>query len=268
MKLAVCYNVFEDSLEHLKASIEQIRAFPNIVAVVYQKVSNHGNKQTWEYEKYLEHLKSIGLIDDILCYTPSNSLSVHRNEMEKRKIGRDIALLTNCTHWLSMDSDEYYYPEEFKKAIRKMDKKGYDATACCIQDYHSSPNYVVNDLQTYYVPFISKVKCQYNFGASYFKYVDPTRGVTNYNEAYCFRPDEIIMHHMTTVRLDLKSKYLNSSARVNMGSLDNIQSMVDRITTYDPYDLRKDDPICGVVDDYFKVKDSFDYYVDFKRNNS
>jgi hypothetical protein len=52
------------------------------------------------------------------------------NELTKREIGRQKCLEKGCTHFMSMDADEYYVYEQLEAAKDIIMIEGYDATAC------------------------------------------------------------------------------------------------------------------------------------------
>lgn len=253
MILGVTYNVFSDSIELLKASIENIRSEVDKVVVVTQTVSNFKEPCKPSLMPYLEHLKELNLIDEIIEFEPINfgHQFCHRNETEKRNIGKSKLYEMGCTHFLSMDSDEFYDINLFKEAKRLIEEKDYDTTFVTIQDYHSKPEYRINGLASYFVPFIHSIMMAHRTGTIYPAYCDPTRVVQTWRN-----PSQIdcTMHHMTTVRNDLYAKYKNSSANINFS---NIEGMVERIKNFTP-DMTE--PSVTVIEDIFKVNDSINYF--------
>lgn len=108
------YNVF-DGLELLEASIKSIHNNVDYVNVVYQNISNFGEK-TENSLPLLESLKNKGLIDNIIYYETDFALTPQQNETRKRNIGLKDCIKNNCTYFLNMDTDEFYTNEQFKKA--------------------------------------------------------------------------------------------------------------------------------------------------------
>lgn len=227
MKLGVSYNLF-DGEELLESSVKSIRQQVDYINVVYQKVSNFGEPATPNIELLLQTLKDKGLIDEIYLYTPKFS-DAHKNEKTKRDIGLKLARKAGCTHFMSMDVDEYYKANELAEAKKFILKNKIKASACCIIEYLKSPTYqMVNgytfcmnkDFYTFYVPFIMKIRGMFGqkHGDGDFPcLVDPTRKLNGNKKFYLFPAHDIAMHHMSSIRRDLARKY-NSSNLMNSNS--------------------------------------------------
>ena len=113
MVLGVSYNVF-DGEELLEDSIKQIRSEVEHISVVYQTISNFGNKCDSELIPMLNNLVTQGLIDELFEYKPIVGIGGHYNEVTKRNIGLSLSIGAGCTHHMSMDSDEFYKTNQFK----------------------------------------------------------------------------------------------------------------------------------------------------------
>lgn len=209
MKLLASYNIF-DGEEFLECSINQIRDHVDAVIGIVQSVSNWGNK----YEggvKEAERLKKLGLIDEILYYTPQGGHALF-NELEKRRKGIAYGQKKGFTHILNLDCDELFHTNEFKDALRLNDYDQNDWTIIAIQTYFKSINLTIG-IDSTFMPFICKLK-KIHLGARYNKYkVDFTRAVNS--EKYLFIGG-IKMHHFSWVRRDINLKIQNSTARDNI----------------------------------------------------
>lgn len=264
MKLGVTYNVFDDSLELLKASIDCIRKSTHLVVVVYQDVSNHLQPSEVNIKEYLEHLQTIGLVDVIHHYKPTINVNnthatCHVNEFQKRLVGYEIIKNNNCTHFLSIDCDEMYNKKEFSKALKRIERMDYDSTCVKIQDYHKTPFYQIRGLANYYVPFVHKVSCKPSLTRNFYCYVDPTRIVEGFTKTRIL--DEIVMNHMTTIRLNLYKKYRNSSALINFEN--KIQEMIDNVNNYNPDSIDNETKVNILSNDQFNIYQSIGYYKAF-----
>lgn len=221
MKLAAGYIVF-DGLELLEASIRSIRPQVDLIIVSYQTISWRGTRSTENLANILTSLKNKGLIDEILEFTDFNPspgitqaqiLNIKEREKAKRQECLDLAKKMGCTHYMSMDADEFYRESELAAAKARIEKHNLDATAV------KYINYVTPTLHRGYarwlVPFIYRITdaCAHHFRQPIFAGVDPTRGVFDalYRSRHVFDPKEISMHHMELVRKDLVSKYESSS---------------------------------------------------------
>jgi len=223
MKVGVSYNLF-DCEELLEASIKCIRKNVNYINIIYQTISNYGNPASPELKDKLNKLKEKGLIDEIYYFEPNLKKTPHENEIKKRDLGLKLAKKHGCTHFMSMDADEFYDEEQFNKALNQIAIHNIKSSAVGIVEYLKEPeNQILGayaftpdeiDLYNYYVPFIikiSKFKKQ-RHGKGYFPCLtDPTRTLFHSGRFKLFSTHKIAMHHMSTVRLDLSKKYANSS---------------------------------------------------------
>lgn len=210
MKLAAIYNVW-DGDELLEGSIRQIRDQVDEIILIYQTTSNHG-----EY-----HVPAIFSIPrcTISRFDPVLSDSPMWNEKNKRQQGIDYAAAIGCTHFILMDCDEYYEPDQFAAAKASIIAHDCIATVVKLKTYYKLPTYQVDGFDTYYVPFICKItpdiRCG-NFPGFGF-YCDPTRQV-NSGEATMIDPNICFMHHYSWIRRDIRRKLNNSSAKINFES--------------------------------------------------
>ena len=213
MKLGVSYNVF-DGEELLEGSIKQIRNLVDYVSVVYQTVSNFGNKCDENLINLLNKLKSDGLIDDLYEYFPNLSNGPHYNELEKRNIGLELSKKNGCTHHMSMDSDEYYLSNQFELLKNKVIEGDYDSSFCQMISYYKSWEYRLDPPEDYYVSLIYKIYNDKNFilKAPSPVLVDQTRRIMGIKKPLIFKRNEIEMHHGSYIRKEIKSKLLNSTA--------------------------------------------------------
>lgn len=223
MKVGVSYNVF-DGEELLEASINCIRSNVQHISVVYQTNSNFGNPASSDLKETLERLKGKGLVDELYYYEPDIQLKPHKNEKRKRDIGLKLAKKAGCTHFISMDTDEFYDGNEFKYALNYIALHNIKVSAVKALEYLKEPtNQLIGaytfapencEFYDFYFPFIikiSKFKIQ-KHGLGYFPcYTDPTRKLFHNGRFKLFSMQEITLHHMSTIRTDLTKKYGNTS---------------------------------------------------------
>ena len=218
MKLACIYNVW-DADELLPYSIAQIEPHVDVIILVYQIVSNFG-------EHYVPTLPEKGTIN--VLYNPDLTKSATYNETRKRNLGLEVARQEQCTHFISMDCDELYDGLVFKKHRDLVEQ--YDGSACKMLTYYKHPDIRLTPLETYYVPFISRILPTTKLGAlGYPVHADPTRTVSTCKNFYII--DEPIMHHFSWVRSDIARKLRNSSASGRWRAL--IPQMVEQ---YDKFE--------------------------------
>lgn len=240
MKLGISYNLF-DGEELLESSILSVRKEAYHINVIYQTTSYYGNKANDNLESHLKHLKEKGLIDEIYHYNKVfDQNDKHIYEIEKRNIGLDISRKAGCTHFLSMDVDEFYDSEQLKNAKYYILRNKICTSAVSIIEYLKEPTYkFVNsytftfthgDIYNFYVPFIMKIhhfKKQKHNRKWYPCLVDPSRALNNKEKFYLFPKQNIVMHHMSTIRKNLSDKYNNSN--FNNGTDEAVTSMIKEV---------------------------------------
>jgi len=215
MRLGAFYNFF-DGEELIIKSIESIRNNVDFIAVIFQHISNFGNKAHEGNLKLLKKLLKKKLIDFYELYVPNLSSTTYQNEIAKRNRGLKACVQNKCTHILGMDADEFYLEKEFKEAKEMIISEEFDATACSMQSYYKKPIYQIIPPEEYSVPFITGIhgNSKYTMKSTYPVVIDPTRG---FEESpmhfYHFTREQLQMHHMSYVRKDITSKIMNSSSK-------------------------------------------------------
>ncbi len=220
MKLGITYNLY-DGEELLRAAIKSVRGAVDYVNVVYQDVSNAGERRLESALKLLEQLKAEGLVDEIIRYEPNLEWQARRNERRKRFIGMRACAKAGCTHFIAADVDEFYRARELEEAKRLIEKRHVDISAVSVIEYVKEPtnrllsNYIFSPKggldYTFYAPFICRVVKNENPDGAFPCLVDPTRAFSSLGRFQLFPKHEIAMHHMSTVRKDLAAKFRNSS---------------------------------------------------------
>lgn len=242
MKLGVSYNLF-DGEELLEASIKSIRNQVDYINVIYQKKSYYNKLTKTDIEKFLNNLLKKGLIDEIYLYEKDFEDKNKRFfEKDKRDIGLKLAKRAKCTHFLNMDVDEFYDEEEIKNAKKFIIDNKITTSAVSIYEYFKKPEYRFVDSYSYtnnqekysfYVPFIIKISKNVSYQKSnYFPcFVDPSRKLFSKGRFYLFSLQDVVMHHMSTIRKDLNIKYENSN--YNITSKDIINDLKKEIFFWD-----------------------------------
>ena len=233
-KLGVSYNVF-DGIELLEASIKSIRNSVDYINVVYQNISNFGEKDDDRFP-FLQSLKDKGLIDNIIYYETNFSLTPQQNETAKRNIGLQDCIKIGCSYFLNMDTDEFYVREQFEKAKEFIYQNQISSSACAMYYYIKKPTYkFMEPRRTMYVPFICKIDRTSKIitGIQTFCLVDPTRMIMHKNgKNWLFAPQELTMHHMAYVRKDLDKKFRNSTSNQAKQLKEKISSIKNNVVNY------------------------------------
>ena len=258
IRVSASINIF-NAEELLAPALASLRPHVDHISVVYQTVSYWGNPAAKTLLPAIDSALARGLADDVAQYRPEKfpGDTPKRHEARKRTLGLDMALARKATHFLSLDTDEFYRPEEFCRAKQAIAAGGFDVTVCRIQDYHSRPIYQYRDLARYrdldlYVPFICRVREGLAFDSTldFFCAVDPSRRLP-FARPHVFRPGELVMHHMTTVRCDrrsLISKFANAASRP-VWQVEDPRELAGLVWNFDPRD-HSAPPVTVVADEF------------------
>lgn len=227
MKLGVSYNLF-DGHHLLEMSVKTIKPCVDYINVIAQNVSNHGNRLPEHLEKegkrILERLWVEGYIDEVVYLEPSiqrEPTQVWIHELQKRQKGYDLCKDNGCTHYMSMDADEFYKPEELEYAKQIIEENDYDGAICRARDYWGGMNRQRLGWGTN-VPIMYKIDGDRKFihcslEGRWKAKCDPTRQIPCEN-LHILDHEKICMHHMSNVRRSLEEieiKMNNSSANCN-----------------------------------------------------
>lgn len=264
MKLGISINLF-DCEELLLPQLINIRSFVDYISIITQKISNHGNQANDMQKVVLDKCLQLNLVDDIFWYEPDLKTTTYKNELSKRNKGLELAKNNDCTHFISMDADEFYSVSQLEQSKRYIEEKDCVTTVCHIQDYYSKPIYKISNFASYYVPFIMKIlpDSEYSFGVDFKATVDPTRRINGGKIEY-MKSDMIVMHHMSWVRANydnLVKKFVNSSSARDVH---NPIGLSQQIWNYRPENHVKEiHPQIEITEDVFNIE----YYLERYRNN-
>ena len=216
MKLAAIFVCWGD-WDWMQYSVKNIEPLVDGVIVVGNLFSNYGERFDIP-DEWFDHT------DRYHSYMISGFGSGHpmRSETENRNRGLYLADELGYTHFIMLDSDEFYDPEQFlKEKQRFIDNPDLAGLVCASRVYVKSPSLTVG-LDTTRVPFIHKITptLKHEFNRSYpFAWegkairIDPTRSL-NINSGVEW--SDIVMDHYSWVRSDIHRKIRNSTAKANI----------------------------------------------------
>lgn len=234
MKLSVSYNFFNGE-EHLEASVRSIRESVDYITVVYQKVSNTGEPISKEALETLQRLKDLQLVNRLYHYKPNLKKTRFENELKKRKIGLWLALLKGCTHYFTMDADEFYRKNELEYAKQYIEEKNIQSSSVSSFFHLRSAEWRAKDLTN--CAFITRISWRTRIGQIDYPIglVDSTRKLmTKRGSHYHFDDNEVSMYHMNFVRKDkMKSKLKNTTTT----DISFLQAIEKNINTWKPGEL-------------------------------
>jgi hypothetical protein len=256
MKLAVCFTVF-NGLELLVKSIEKIYPFADEIILCYQNISNKGNVCT-NVDRVVRTITGIDSKIHMVRFDPYLKISTKENERNKHQLMIDYAKDLKCTHFLMMATDHFYMPEEFEKAKRVCLEHDHDVTFTGMFTYYKYPTWQVTPVENYFMPFICKLTqdTQIKYVHSYPCKVDPSVQVLPCKNWRIFDQSNIMLHHYSMIRTDIRNKFENAAASIRWK-----QGDVERfIEEYENYDLRLNEGISyfggrkvKIVENYFNM---------------
>lgn len=212
--LCLCINAF-DASELLETLITEIRDEVDWVIALYQNESYCGNKADQEDLEELWRLKNIGLIDELIEFKGDKSKPHREQETDKRNYGIMLARERGHSHFLSIDSDEFYNKDQFREAKKQINENGWNVTYWSYVNYYKDfEHYLMYPFKPY-VTGICSTYFTFLFNGPAPGPTDPTRRINNpYNIGmYVFPDDVILMAHASWIRKDIRKKLENWSAK-------------------------------------------------------
>lgn len=208
MKLIALYSVYNGT-ELLDGSIERIIDLVDEIAVCIQTTSNTGNTSN-ESEKWLKKSKYRNKIT-VLRWEPDLDKNTKRNEVDKHNFMLSYAKFNGFSHFMILACDHYYDPLEFA-LIRDYAGK-FDVTVTRMYTYYKHENWRLDPIEDYTMPFICRVRdgVSFHYGARYPEKTDPSVVLSKYDT---FEVLDIMMHHYSMIRTDVKSKFQNAAASI------------------------------------------------------
>lgn len=218
MKLCAIFIVW-DGLELLPFAIKNVRPHVDSVIIIWSKYSNKGNAGDFNPDDYKDCYR--------VNWEPDLKLQSHDNERAKRNRGLEVARELGFTHFLMMDCDEFYDPIEFEREKQRIIDHDLNGLVCGTQVYFKEPTLTIGLDPITFVPFIHKLKdttrfvlnkyYPFSYDKAGVNHIDPTRKM-NYSTGVEW--SDMIMHHYSHVRKDLRVKIENSSSdRLKKSSL-------------------------------------------------
>ena len=214
MKLAACYTVF-NGLELLEKSIQQIYPVVDVIIICYQTVSNKGN-ECKQVEKFVQYNFLAKKKVEIVKFTPDLSVNTKENERRKHQLMLETARKSGCSHFFLSATDHFYQLTEFVNAKEHVKWEDIDVSFTKMYTYYKHPTWQLNPIESYYMPFImrlhpeTKIAVVRNFPLK----VDPSVQVNTFAKWYLFPEEQIMMHHYSMIRENIKDKFKNAAASI------------------------------------------------------
>lgn len=211
MRLGVIFNAWSDCVDLLEKAVDNILPVADIVIIVWSDRSNRGEEVKFPFTEHPDKKVHFIHVEPIRHFKPA------QNETMKRNAGLDYARAALCTHFLVMDSDEFYLHADVEREKERIEREGLNGLVCGLRVYIKEPTLWCEDHTL--VPFIQKLTNEVSIGNyphypfTYDKdrrcHIDPTRRPSH---AGRIGWSDIVMHHFSYVRRDMDLKIRNSSA--------------------------------------------------------
>lgn len=228
MKLAICYSVWTgDDMEMLKRSIEHHLPFVDKVIICWQEVSNKGEKGYGNIPCFIG--------SQIVKYTPNLNLNTKQNERIKHNTMIEVSKHLGCTHFILAAGDHFYSDEMFYYGKMIMQENDVDVILTRMRTYYKHENWILDPLESYYMPFIHKctINTQITSQVKYPVVVDPSVKVNA--KTFHISSDKYLMDHYSMVRNDIEKKLRNAAASIRW-TPEQIKQFIDEYNNAKPGD--------------------------------
>lgn len=217
MRLCAIFIVWHD-WDLLIKSQDNIEPIVDGIITVASENSNFGSLSN------IPECRPVRLLtkEHFFVFEPSQKFSPHENETMKRNFGLQAAKEQGYTHFIMMDSDEFYMTHDLEGDKQYlMDNQSVNGLVYRLRVLFKKPTLWVNDHTL--VPGIHKLNQQTQCGkfpnypfakdnqGNY--HIDPTRRLS-YNSG--IEMSNTIMWHASWIRKDVNIKIQNSAARNNL----------------------------------------------------
>ena len=160
------------------------------------------------------------MIDEIIFFDCDPKINPNVNECAKRNLGLEAARKAGCTHFMTLDADEYWDLEQFKIAKQYVYDRNISHSACPHVAYRT-PTIRHSDYADFFVSFIYRIDYQEQFVLGCFESdlpwrMDPARQIPITPKSRICLMHNIVMQHYTYIRKDLIKKIKNTSANHNI----------------------------------------------------
>lgn len=250
MKLCLAYTVFTHEL--LEQSIANHIDLVDGIIICYQEISNKGNKTSFPIDKFTHEKITI------VKYEPNLALGTKLNEVYKHNLMIKTAKNKGFSHIILSACDHFYDKNQFAYVKQQVIDKDYDISYTKMFTYYRNPIYQITPIEDYYMPFIIKLhtNTQVESNVKTPVLVDPSVKVNTCKNWKLFSEHEIMLHHYSMIRLDIKDKFKNAAASIRWKP-EQVQRF---ISEYENFSIEDNKPIeyfqnrkCKVVRNYFNI---------------
>lgn len=216
MRLAAIICVWSDTCEFIPSCIKNLSSVADEIVVIWSIESNHFVRNDAVFRLALtEQFQGVHWVQ----HEPHKRLRPSINEIGKRNRGIEEARKLECTHFIILDGDEFYKPEELNKEKERFNPE-VNGMVHPIKVFVGSPTLCCDDKNTL-VPGIQKLTRDSKVG-SFRKYpfaydrfgIAKIDGTRRTNETSKVLMSDVYMFHYSYLRKDIDLKINNSSAKL------------------------------------------------------
>ncbi len=214
MNLCAIYNAWSDCTDLLHKSVDNILPVVDGVIIVWSNNSNRNQALPFIFAHKSPKV-------DMFHIEPLPYFDPARNETMKRNAGIEHARKAGYTHFLMMDSDEFYFQDDVSRERIRVEENDLNGLVCALRVYIKEPTLWCEDHTL--VPFIQKLTkgvmvgdfktYPFAYDKNRHAHIDPTRRPSHRDK---IEWSGVIMHHMSYVRKNMDLKIDNSTANLKM----------------------------------------------------
>lgn len=207
MRLGISYLAYEGT-ELLPYAVRAVRPVVDFVSVVVHRTSYAGDPPPPSLDADLAAVA--GLADAVVDHPFDPRTHRKAVEAEARNLGVTLSREAGCTHHISTDVDEFHAPEDLIRARSVLSAEPFDASVVPLDNYYRFPTAVIRPHQRHRATFVHPVTNWYDVASEFPFPVDRARKLARFDKVRVFTRDEVLVHHMSFVRRDIRPKLANS----------------------------------------------------------
>lgn len=210
MRLAALFTVF-DGLELLGNAITSCYDHVDEIVLCYQTTSNTF-KESNNAKDFCENFR--GEPGYTVIQYKTQRVGTKQNERNKHQLMIDTAKGLKCTHFYMSATDHFYMGNQFEYAKTVVDRIDFDVTFTNMYTYYKFPEWQITPIEDYVMPFITKLYPHTKIinSTKFPLRVDPSVRVNTHDKWLLFDESEVMMHHYSMVRKNIREKLMNSAS--------------------------------------------------------
>lgn len=220
-----------DSIKHHKNNVDQISVF-------IQTTSNKGNHHLIN-GRLIDHNTKQELNFEVHEFIPNLSLSTKENERVKHNMMIQYAKSEGSTHFIMAAADHFYSPKMIQEGKDIINTDEFDLIVSRMRTYYKQKNWILEPIESYYMPFIHKMYpfTEISSSVKYPVLVDPSVKVNTSIHVFIMG-DNWLMDHYSMIRTDIEKKFRNAAASIRWNE-NQIQEFIEEYNNAKPGDKIK-----------------------------